>query len=264
MISLAHPTLPDLSPPELVHVAANTGYDAVGFRVVGLDAKTAEASIFKDEALLRATAAALESSGVSVLDVEVIAIGPDTRAADFRPLFEAGSRLGARYVVAVSMDSDEARVIQRYGELCTLAQTYGLGIAFEFMMRGGIRTLDAAHRVVTGAGCSNGGVLVDALHFYRAGTTVADLAGLDPGLFPYMQINDVQDLEAARSASPSASVRKVLPGTGDLRLSELLQPLPNGIPIAVVKVDYDSVGVDAPADLKRVEQILKRTAEKAS
>jgi 3-deoxy-manno-octulosonate cytidylyltransferase (CMP-KDO synthetase) len=41
---------------------------------------------------------------------------------------------------------------------------------------------------------------------------------------------------------------------------EQLRALENGIPIAVVKVNYDSVGVDVPADLKRVEQILKRAS----
>ena len=37
---------------------------------------------------------------------------------------------------------------------------------------------------------------------------------------------------------------------------EQLRALENGIPIAVVQVDYDSVGVDAPEDVKRVEEIL--------
>jgi len=45
---------------------------------------------------------------------------------------------------------------------------------------------------------------------------------------------------------------------------EQLRALENGIQIAVVKVNYDSIGVDAPADLKRVEQILKKAADKAS
>jgi len=45
---------------------------------------------------------------------------------------------------------------------------------------------------------------------------------------------------------------------------EQLRALENGIQIAVVKVNYDSVGVDVPADLKRVEQILKRAADKSS
>src|SRR5262245_13700392 len=37
---------------------------------------------------------------------------------------------------------------------------------------------------------------------------------------------------------------------------EQLRALENGIPIAVVKVNYDSVGVDVPNDVKRVERIL--------
>ena len=41
---------------------------------------------------------------------------------------------------------------------------------------------------------------------------------------------------------------------------EQLRALENGIPIAVVKVDYDSMGVDAPEDVARVEQILKNVA----
>jgi 3-deoxy-manno-octulosonate cytidylyltransferase (CMP-KDO synthetase) len=45
---------------------------------------------------------------------------------------------------------------------------------------------------------------------------------------------------------------------------EQLRALENGIHIAVVRVSYDSIGVDVPGDLKRVEQILKRAAEKAS
>lgn len=243
MISLAHPTLIDLTPPELVRVAAGTGFDAVNFRFVGLDAKTAASSALGDEAMLRETAAALASSGIVVLDVEVIRIEADTRAADFRPLFDAGARLGARYVVAVAMDGDEARVAQRFGELCAEAEPFGLRVVLEFMMRGGIRTLAAAHRAVTAAGPS-GGVLVDALHFYRCGAVTADLHGLDPDLFPYMQINDVEHFQRSFASPTPESVvwKKVLPGMGDLRLTELLRALPAGIPI--------SVEVPGPAGLR--------------
>src|SRR5580765_7347666 len=38
---------------------------------------------------------------------------------------------------------------------------------------------------------------------------------------------------------------------------EQLRALENGIQIAVVKVDYDSVGVDVPEDVARVERLLK-------
>lgn len=38
---------------------------------------------------------------------------------------------------------------------------------------------------------------------------------------------------------------------------EQLRALENGIPIAVVKVEYDSVGVDTPNDVARVEKLLR-------
>jgi len=38
---------------------------------------------------------------------------------------------------------------------------------------------------------------------------------------------------------------------------EQLRALENGIPIAVVQVDYDSVGVDTPEDVARVEKLLR-------
>jgi len=39
---------------------------------------------------------------------------------------------------------------------------------------------------------------------------------------------------------------------------EQLRALENGIPIAVMQVDYDSVGVDAPEDVARVVELLNR------
>ena len=39
---------------------------------------------------------------------------------------------------------------------------------------------------------------------------------------------------------------------------EQLRALENGIQIAVVKVEYDSIGVDVPDDIKSVENLLKR------
>jgi 3-deoxy-manno-octulosonate cytidylyltransferase (CMP-KDO synthetase) len=39
---------------------------------------------------------------------------------------------------------------------------------------------------------------------------------------------------------------------------EQLRALENGIQIAVVRVEYDSVGVDVPEDVKHVEKLLKR------
>ena len=45
---------------------------------------------------------------------------------------------------------------------------------------------------------------------------------------------------------------------------EQLRALENGIPMAVVKVDYDSVGVDVPEDVARVEAILKSFSHRST
>jgi 3-deoxy-manno-octulosonate cytidylyltransferase (CMP-KDO synthetase) len=39
---------------------------------------------------------------------------------------------------------------------------------------------------------------------------------------------------------------------------EQLRALDNGIEISVVRVDYESIGVDVPTDVQRVERILKQ------
>jgi 3-deoxy-manno-octulosonate cytidylyltransferase (CMP-KDO synthetase) len=38
---------------------------------------------------------------------------------------------------------------------------------------------------------------------------------------------------------------------------EQLRALDNGISISVVTVDYESIGVDVPADVQRVEHLLR-------
>lgn len=42
---------------------------------------------------------------------------------------------------------------------------------------------------------------------------------------------------------------------------EQLRALENDIPIAVVRVDYDCIGVDAPSDIQRVEAVLRARGE---
>lgn len=247
MISLGHPTLIDLSPPELVRVAARAGYDAVNFRIAGLDAKDGALSLLADKASVRETAAALSEAGIALLDTEVIRIEPDTRAEDFNALFEVSHRLGARYVVAVGMVGDEAVVADRFAELCATAHPYGLKIVLEFMTRGSIRTLDQARRIVGRVGTANAGILIDALHFYRSGAVPSDLAAIDPDFFPYMQINDVEHFRTLFTSPTPESVvwKKVLPGSGDLELAALMAALPPGIPVSVEVPAPGVVGADA-------------------
>jgi sugar phosphate isomerase/epimerase len=235
MISLPHPTLNDLHPPDFIRIAKRTGYDALNLRIIPFRPDGPQASIFNDRALFRATREALWDTALPVLDIEVIRIEAGMRIADFRPFFDAGAQLGATYAVAIGIDAGETFVTEQLAALAAEAQPFGIRMVIEFMARGGIKTLEATQRIVTGTGRDDVGILVDSLHFYRSGATLAQLADVDPRRLPYMQINDVYNFEQLRDAPEPENVlwKKVLPGDGDLRLRELLQTLPAGIPIAV-------------------------------
>ncbi len=234
MISLPHPTLNDLHPPDFIRIARRTGYNALNLRLIPFKPEAHRDNIFNDRALFRATAEALTATAMPVLDIEVVRIEEGIRAADFRAMFADGAQLGARYAVAIGMSADEGFVSERLAELAAEAAPFGIRMVIEFMARGGIKTLDATQRVVAATGRDDVGILIDSLHFYRSGATLAQLRAVDPHLLPYMQINDVRDFEQLRDdPSPETAVwKKVLPGDGNLRLRELLQTLPPGIAIA--------------------------------
>src|SRR5687767_15894383 len=79
-ISLAHLTVLDTTPPELVTVAAAAGFRSIGIRLtatpsVGVPPYTDE--ILRDGPLLRETLRRLADTGVSVLDTEFLRFEPE-------------------------------------------------------------------------------------------------------------------------------------------------------------------------------------------
>jgi 3-deoxy-manno-octulosonate cytidylyltransferase (CMP-KDO synthetase) len=46
-----------------------------------------------------------------------------------------------------------------------------------------------------------------------------------------------------------------------LEMLEQLRLLENGIPIQTVRVEYQPLGVDRPADLERAEELLRRAGQ---
>jgi sugar phosphate isomerase/epimerase len=92
-----------------------------------------------------------------------------------------------------------------------------------------------AVRVLGGAGRANSAVLVDAIHFFRAGDSVQALAKLPRNLLRYTQLCDAP---AERPADIQEIVRqarsdRLFPGEGGLDLKGLLQGLPGGIPVSL-------------------------------
>jgi sugar phosphate isomerase/epimerase len=237
-LSLAHLTVLDTTPPELVTVAAAAGFRTIGIRLTATPSVGVPPyDILSDGPMLRETLRRLADTGVSVLDTEFLRFEPEHPVGIPEGFLEVSARLGARHVLVMSAEPEEARTLERFGELCDRAAAYGLHVGLEFAIYTGVRTLAHAAHVVAKSKRANASVLVDALHFSRSGGIPAHLASVDPALVPYAQICDAGPDMPGAGDTPAlireARTGRLLPGEGVLPLAELVAALPATVPLAI-------------------------------
>ncbi|MGH7354804.1 MAG: sugar phosphate isomerase/epimerase family protein [Candidatus Rokuibacteriota bacterium] len=252
-ISLAHLTVLDTTPPELVSVAAVAGFRTIGIRLTATPSVGIPPyDVLSEGPLLRETLLRLADTGVSVLDTEFLRFEPDNPVGIPEGFLEVSARLGAQNVLVMSAEPEEARTIERFGELCDRAAQYGLHVCLEFAIYTGVRTLAHAAHVVAQSKRSNASVLIDALHFSRSGGLPAHVAQVDPSLFRYAQICDASaDMPGpgdTQALIREARTGRLLPGEGVLPLRGLVAALPATVPLAV------EAPCRAIADLPAVER----------
>ena len=137
-ISLAHLTVLDTTPPELVTVAAAAGFRTIGIRLTATPSVGIPSyDILSDGPLLRETLRRLSDRGVSVLDTEFLRFEPGHPVGVPEDFLEVSARLGAWNVLVMSAEPEEARTIERFGELCDRAAGYGLQVCGEGDLRVG-------------------------------------------------------------------------------------------------------------------------------
>src|SRR5437899_9495562 len=132
-ISLAHLTVPGRPPPELVAAPAVGGFRTIGVRLTARrSVGVPPYDILHEGPLLRETLRRLADTGVSVLDTEFLRFEPEQPVGIPEGFLEVSARLGARNVLVMSAEPDEARTIERFCELCDRAAAYGLHVCLEF------------------------------------------------------------------------------------------------------------------------------------
>jgi sugar phosphate isomerase/epimerase len=237
-LSLAHLTVLDTTPPELVAVAAAAGFRTIGIRLTATPSVGVPPyDVLHDGPMLRETLARLADTGVSVLDTEFLRFEPDQPDGIPEGFLEVSARLGARHVLLMSAEPEESRTLDRFGDLCDRAARYGLHVNLEFAVYTGVRTLAHAASVIARSGRSNASILIDALHFSRSGGVPAHVAQVDPSLFRYAQICDAGPDMPGSTDTPAlvreARTGRLLPGEGVLPLKELVAALPAQLPLAI-------------------------------
>ena len=136
--------------------------------------------------------------------------------------------LGARSLNAVDVfggpwSLDDAA--ESFAALCRRAAEHGLLVQLEFLPWSKIPDLDAAWSVVRQAGAPNGGLAVDAWHYFRSGSATRGTLRTVPG----ERIVGVQlcDAPALAEADPLHATlhERLLPGQGELDLAGLIADL---------------------------------------
>jgi sugar phosphate isomerase/epimerase len=219
LLSLAAGVQLDVAPANMVTVAHDAGWPAVG---IWFDGKT------WTDSTSREVRQRLDDSGVVALDIEPII--PSEDGDDFADqLVEAAAVIGAQHILFTSRLKDQSRTTARYQEVCEMARPHGIKVVCEFLPIFPLNSLPMAKEIVTTSAASNGGVLIDNLHLSRSGSSVEEVSGMPRELFPYLQICD------APSARPTdfgglldeALNGRLCPGEGSLPIVELLQAVPN-------------------------------------
>ena len=235
IISLACLTVLELSPPEMVEVAARTGYSHVGLRLIPATEEEHHFPLVADASLRRQTLQHLRDTGIGVLDIEILRLKPETRASDFDAVLAVGAEFGASEVLVAGNDPDEQRLTDNFAELCDRAAAYGLFPHLEFMPWTDAADLRQAARIVQRAGRDNGCVLVDAFHFDRSASSLADLQRMEPSRLRYAQLCDVAGPRPNDMAEILRQARneRRFPGDGDCDLRGLLRCLPANIALSL-------------------------------
>ena len=191
--SLAHLTVMGCSPPEMTRLAARTGYDFVGFRLIPMGVAGETPYHPHDKEMIRETKAALDDTGVKLLDLELARILPDKSPKDYEPAMEVAAELGARCVISSAWTTDRSDrnyVIDRYAETCQLAEPFGLTVELEFPTFSRLTNLQEALDIVRAADCPNGGIMIDTLYIHFSQVDLDELDAVPREWFHMTHICD--------------------------------------------------------------------------
>jgi len=227
-VSLAHLSLIACDCPALVRIAGAAGFDCVDLRLAPATPTDRAYSASQRFAVCRELLPMLRDTGVRVWDVEIVRIDAQTEPQAQLPLMEAAALLGARRLKVVADIEDESRIMDALSRLCELAAPLGLTVDLEYMVFSGVKSLEAALRIVRAAARPNLRVLVDALHWMRAGDSLAGLRAAGSDLLGYVQLCDgpLQGPGTRELLLLEARTRRLSPGAGEFPLADLLRVMP--------------------------------------
>jgi len=252
-----------------VAAAAHAGYAGIGLLVDDYEALRASGH---SDADLRAILAA---HGQSVFEIEFLYhwMCRDERGRFARDLetrlLRMADALGVRHLNMGDVNPPEQAppsdlIVERFAAVCDRAAGHGLLVGLEFLPWSGIPDAAAAGAIVQAAGRPNGGVNLDAWHYFRGAADPAALTAIPPDRYIAVALNDA----AARVVGDlieDTTRRRRLPGEGSFDLVGFLRLLDrHGVTaplvVEILSDEQNARPIDeaAAAPLAATRALLKR------
>jgi sugar phosphate isomerase/epimerase len=189
--SLAYLTVLGCPPPEMIYMAARTGYDFVSLRPIymGLPGEP-NFSLSDNKELLILTKKALAETGVKLLDIELAKIYDGVDPKNYLPAMESAAELGGKHVLSSIWTDDRPYAIEQFAELCELAKPFGLTVELEFVPIASVKDLTGALDVLKAVKQDNAGLMIDIHHFNRSLDKVEDLDLVPREWFRFLHLCD--------------------------------------------------------------------------
>ncbi|MFC0204517.1 sugar phosphate isomerase/epimerase family protein [Novosphingobium soli] len=257
-------TVLGLDPVEHVTLAADLGCSAISLGLTQLPERFNPHgypawSLREDAGLRRELKAALRDRGVGICLAEGLGVTQREDASARARDMDLFADLGARRVNAVDMGAERERAFDQFAVLAQMAEARGMAFSIEFSPIFTIRTLADALAAVRHVGDGRATVLIDTMHFFRSGGSVAEIAALDPALIGYVQLCDVQR-KSTQDYLSDAMTGRMIPGQGELPLREFVEALPRG-QLLGLEVPLVGAARSGRTALDYVGEIVRRTRD---
>jgi sugar phosphate isomerase/epimerase len=221
-----------LPPVQFVDLAADLGCQHIGMSLTPMPSNPHNYplwSLREDAQLRRDMIVAMRHTGVSISLGEGFLIMPKVDIANVAADLDLMRELGAPAVNILSLEPDMNRGFDQCALFAQMAHARGLRATLEFVPSLPIGDLSSALAAVRHVGQPHFGVLIDAMHVFRSGSKVADVAAIEPGLIGYVQLCDVPLVSKSTSYADEARYERLPPGKGELPLQQLLGALPHDL-----------------------------------
>lgn len=230
-LSLEFISLFGLPPVEFVDLAAELGCPYISMALSPFTANPNDYpqwNLKSDKALRTEFCAALKAANIRISLTEGLKIGESNSSDLWSEELDIWAELGAERSNVAIITPNLPHAAEQLAILADMATQRDISLCVEMMPQMPLHSLSLAQKLITDSGSDDIGLLIDAMHYFRAGGTVESLQHCPPHLIHYAQICDVPLISLFPSYWDEALNHRRPPSEGELPLKAFVDALPSG------------------------------------